>query len=206
MCQPGRPRPHGDGQLRLGRLVGLGALPQREVARVALGPVRSILGAAASLRLLPGELPVLRERADVEVDVAGSVGRRVGVPVLDQLRDQLVHLRDVPGRARLVGRRQHAEPRVVLGQDPLVGVRDDQNGTPCLGRLDEDLVVDVGDVADERDLVAGVQQPAAQHVIVDAGTKVADVRRRLHGEPTQVDPDLTGTRGTKSRTERVAVS
>ena len=41
MCQPGRPRPPRRGPLRVGRLVGLGALPQGEVARVALGPRRA---------------------------------------------------------------------------------------------------------------------------------------------------------------------
>src|SRR5204863_871568 len=56
----------------------------------------------------------------------------------------------------------------------------------------EDLVVDVGDVADERDRVAAAHQPAAQHVVVDAAAQVTDVRLALHGETTQVDTDVTG--------------
>ena len=58
--------------------------------------------------------------------------------------------------------------------------------------LDQDLVVDVGDVPDEGDVVSGAQQPAPQHVIIHAGAQVADVRSALHGEPTQVDTDLPG--------------
>ena len=39
-------------------------------------------------------------------------------------------------------------------------------GAALLGGLDEDLVVDVGDVADQRDVVAASGQPAPQHVEV----------------------------------------
>ena len=63
-------------------------------------------------------------------------------------------------------------------------------GPVLLGGLGEDLVVDVGDVADEVDGVAARRQPAAQHVEVDGRAHVADVRLRLHGEPTDVDARL----------------
>ncbi len=111
---PARPAtPPRRGPLGLDRLVGLGALPQREVARVALGPVRPVrrrLHVAPASARRAGRTP---EGAHVEVDVAGAVGRRVGVAVRDQLRDQFVHLRHVPGRPRLVRRRQHPEPVVL---------------------------------------------------------------------------------------------
>ena len=54
-------------------------------------------------------------------------------------------------------------------------------------RLAQDLVVDIGDVADEQDVVAGVRQPAPQDIECDAAADVADVRHTLHGRPTQVD-------------------
>ena len=57
-----------------------------------------------------------------------------------------------------------------------------------LGGLGQDLVVDVGDVADEVDVVAAGGQPAAQHVEVDRRAHVADVRLGLHGETADVDP------------------
>ena len=65
-------------------------------------------------------------------------------------------------------------------------------GPAQLGRLDQDLVVDVGDVGDDRDLVAVVLEPPAQHVEHDLFVDVADVRRALHGQTTVVDPDLPG--------------
>ena len=71
--------------------------------------------------------------------------------------DQLVHLRDVPGGPRFVRGRQHPEPVVLVAQDALVGVRQRPERDARLGRLGQHLVVDVGDVADERDPVAGVR-------------------------------------------------
>ena len=44
----------------------------------------------------------------------------------------------------------------------------------------------------KRHVIAAVPEPARQHVVVDAGPEVADVRAGLHREPTQVDPDLAG--------------
>ena len=59
-----------------------------------------------------------------------------------------------------------------------------------LGRLGQDLVVDVGDVADERDVVPLVRQPPAQHVEVHRGPDVADVGLGLHGQAADVDARL----------------
>jgi hypothetical protein len=57
--------------------------------------------------------------------------------------------------------------------------------------LREDLVVDVGDIADEGDVVAvAARQPAPQHVEGDGEADVPEVRRCLGGEPTDVDADL----------------
>ena len=186
MCQPGRPGPHGLGHDALSRLGGLAALPQGEVARVALAAGVGVLGRLHVVEALPGQLAVRRPRAHVEVDVARAVGRGVGVPLLDQLLDQRDHLGHVPGRGRLVGGRQHVErgvgpvelARHVVGQVP--------PRAALLGRLGEDLVVDVGDVADERHLEALVDQPPAQHVEVDRRAHVAHVRLRLHRQPAHV--------------------
>src|SRR5699024_7470053 len=56
--------------------------------------------------------------------------------------------------------------------------------------LGEDLVVDVGDVTDERDVIALGEQPAAQDIEGHTGTHVPDVRDGLHGGATQVDGNL----------------
>ena len=62
-----------------------------------------------------------------------------------------------------------------------------------LGRGDpEDLVVDVGDVPAERDLVTAGPQPAGEDVEDHARPDVPDVRRRLHGGAAQVQRRLTG--------------
>src|SRR5699024_3223629 len=66
-------------------------------------------------------------------------------------------------------------------------------GPTGLGRLVEDLVVDVGDVAHERHVqVVPVGQPAAQDVEGDAAADVADVRLALHGRPAQIDRGRAG--------------
>src|SRR5690606_24071660 len=64
-------------------------------------------------------------------------------------------------------------------------------GAALFGRLRDDLVVDVGDVADEGDVEAAVLEPAAHDVEVQPRADVPDVGRRLHGGTTQVDRDAT---------------
>ena len=155
MCQPGRPGPHGR---RPGRGLGLEgllpALPEREVAGVALATRVGVLGGLHVVDLLPRQLAVRRPGAHVEVDVAGAVGRGVGVAARDQLTDQLEHLRHVSGRGRLVGRRQHVDGVERLVELAPHQVGDLEPGPALRLALGQDLVVDVGDVADERDVVA----------------------------------------------------
>ena len=177
----------GRGPRRGGGLGLLGALPQREVARVALAPRVGVAGGLHVVERLPGQLAVRRPRPDVEVDVAGAVLGGVGVALLDQGVDQLEDLGHVAGRGGLVGgaadvdRGEHVVELVVHPLRELVPVE------PLLLGLAQDLVVDVGDVADEVDLHPAVLQPAAQHVEVDRRADVADVGLRLHGEAADVD-------------------
>ena len=108
----------------------------------------------------------------------------------DQLPDQLEDLGDVPGRGGLVGRRQHVDrvERLVELAAHQVG---DLEPRPALGlTLGQDLVVDVGDVADERDVVARGDQPAPQHVEVHRRAHVTHVGLALHGQATHVDARL----------------
>src|SRR5262249_48643304 len=75
------------------RLCWLGALPQREVQRVALRLARLDPVALAQLvHAAAGELAVVGLLADLEVDVAAG---GVGEALLDQRRDHPVHLGDV---------------------------------------------------------------------------------------------------------------
>ncbi len=108
VCQPGRPRPHGVGH---DGSPELGALPQREVALVALAG-GDALALVHVVDPVAGQLAVVGQAQHVEVDVAAA---GVGVPALDQPLDELDDLGDVPGGARLGRRRQHAQ-RVVGGR------------------------------------------------------------------------------------------
>src|SRR4051812_16012251 len=56
----------------------------------------------------------------------------------------------------------------------------------------QDLVVDIGDVAREDDVVPTGGQPPAQNVESDGSPKVPDVRGCLHGRPAYVDADASG--------------
>lgn len=114
---------------------------------------------------------------------------------LDQPLHHLDHLGDVAGGARLRGRRQHTELFVGAIEGALV------RGGPLpprparLGGLDQDLVLDIGDVADEEDVDIVREQPASQHVERDSATHVADVRLALHGGATEIHRSTAGDQG-----------
>ena len=185
----------------VGGFGGPGGLPQGEIARVALVrldvvvDLGLVLGGGQILHPLVGQRPVVAQRAHVEVDVAALAD--VGVPGVQQALDEVDHLRDVPGGARLVGGGSHAQgpvggvelALVALGPSPPL------HGRVGGGRLGEDLVVDIGDVADEHDPLPGALQPAAQHVEGDGRAHMADVGRALDGGAAQVDGDRSGGDG-----------
>src|SRR5450830_758058 len=58
------------------------------------------------------------------------------------------------------------------------------------GRRLVDLVVDVGDVGGELDLVAALQQPVPEPDEDDVGTRVTDVDALVDGRAADVDADL----------------
>ncbi len=159
MCQPGRPSPQGESQARV--LARLARLPEREVERVLLE-----LGAAGLLALvhLVGvavrELAVAVEAADPEVDVTPGL---VGVPALDQRLDQRDDLGDRLGRQRLgVGAAEAERARCPRRRRRSSRAASSAEAIPALARRGVDLVVDVGDVDDERRLVALVLEEPAQ--------------------------------------------
>jgi len=171
MCQPGRPGPHGDSHAADADPRGL-----HVIAR------------------LVGELAVRGPARRVEVDVARVVGRGVRVAALDEHPDELLHLLHARGRAGLVGRRQDAERRVggrelelhAVGQRPPLL----ELGVLFIGGR-EDLVVDVGDVAHEGDVVAAIREPAPHDVVGERAPEVPDVRARLHRGTADVHADAS---------------
>jgi hypothetical protein len=96
----------------------------------------------------------------------------------------------VAGGGRLVGRRRDVECLVGAVELALHRVGEVVPGSTLLGRLDEDLVVDVGCVADEGDVVAAMAQPALEDVEVDGRPHVPHVRLRLHGQAADVQARL----------------
>ena len=115
---------------------------------------------------------------------------------VDEVVHQRDHLGDVPGGPRLVGDGEDAEGVEGRGGQPLVAVRQGVPGLTGLGALAQDLVVDVGDVADDGHVVpvAGLQ-PATQDVEGHGEPDVPDVGRPLGGEATDVDAHASGFEG-----------
>ena len=95
MCQPGRPRPHGESHARV--LPGFVAFQSAK----SRGSFFSALGSssAASRPAVAAELPVVRVARDAEVDVAVD---GVGVALVDEPLDQRDDLRHRLGDLRHV--------------------------------------------------------------------------------------------------------
>jgi hypothetical protein len=176
------------------RLPRLGRLPEREIEGIGLALVH--FDARAGLELVdvaPREPAIARERADREVDIAVD---HVRVAALDEAFDHADHARHGLRRPRLggrlldpeVGHRLEKRVRVTAGH---VGGRD----ALVVGRTD-DLVIDVGDVLDEADVVTAILEVAPDHVERQERARVPDVdvvvdRRPtdVHGDPTLVTRD-----------------
>ncbi len=172
-----------------GWLPRLRAFPEGEVAGVPFGIGGfGVLGGAHVLETLPGQGAVLRVGVHVEVDV--TVGR-VGMAALDQPPHQGDHLGYVAGGAGLHVRGDAAEHGVGAGERPLVPLGHLPPGHALAVRHPDDLVVDVGDVPAEGDLVPAGPQPAGEQVEDHARPDVADVRGRLHGGAAQVQRRLS---------------
>ncbi len=182
-------RPAGAPRRCPARLARLGAFPEDEIQRVLFGLVDLDARTDAQvLDLLARQLAVADEFADPVVDVA--VARRVGEILVDQGLDHRVHPGDVAGGAGFLIRPQHGEARLVLMHrgDHALGQR--LEGFTVLLRAADDLVVDVGDVAHVVQLVAGMAQPAGDHVERHHHPRVADVAEVVDGHPADVHAHL----------------
>ena len=152
--------PAAPGRVPGGVLALLRGLPEREVHRVLL-EVRALDALALVHRVERAvrELAVVLVAAHAEVDVAA---RRIGAAVVDQRLDQLDDRPDRRAGERLVV--GPAEPQAVgvgeVRRGHLLGelrARDPQRPRGVV-----DLVVDVGDVRDQRDRVALVLEEALE--------------------------------------------
>ena len=187
MCQPGRPGPHGDGH---SGSPGFAAFHSAKSSGLRFSSSTSTRARAfeevfgATVR----ERAVVGQRRDLEVDALALDHVRAARG--DQLGDQLLHLLDEVGRVRHVVGPQHVEPVELLPVGRLVGARELAFGrAPLVGPAD-DLVLDVGDVADVGDRVAPPLQVAPDHVERHRGAAVTDVRNVVDGRAADVHRHL----------------
>ena len=144
-------------------LAGLGGLPEGKVEGVALLVVDlHALAGAHLVEVAPGEDAVAVVGAHREVHVA--VVGHVGVALLDEGLDHLLHCLDlVRGTRANVGVKN---PKAMHLLDEGVGelLRNVCRSAALLVCAVDDLVVHVGEVLGERDLIALVHEVAADHV------------------------------------------
>ena len=114
-----------------------------------------------------------------------------------ELFNEVEHLRDEFGGARLVRGRKAPETQHVLLHCSGEFVGEFLRGDAALGGALDDLVVDVGDVAHERDGVTACLKPAAHDVEGDKGAAVADVGVVVDRDAADVHADLAGFDGRK---------
>ena len=161
-----------------GRLVGQRRLPQHEVERVALvgvvGPPPVLGGEREHVGpVVPADAPELGEGRHAEVHRAAGL---VGVAALERGADQREDLRDRRGGPRLgVHGQQVQQAHLGVEARHLLG-RQVQVVHAELACLAQDVVVDVGDVAHQLRLVAGVPQAPLEHVEVQVDGGMAEVR------------------------------
>ncbi len=185
MCHPGRPGPQADSQ----PVHRACRLPQREIPGVTFAVVvRGVGGGLQIVEFLPRQFP---RRPD---GPPGPRSTRRHRPHMHGRCPQDV--RSTPGSAGCgrspvvrpweVGSRALRTPRRTPARSA-----GPQPTTPrtLFGGLRDDLVVDVGDVADHRHVVAAGAQPAPQHVEHHPGRR-CPTRRGLHGGTAVVDRHL----------------
>ena len=172
-----------------GRLARLGVLPEYEIERILLGRIDlDPLAGAQIVERLAGQFSVAGKLAYRVIHVA--IGCLVGQAVVFQLADDALHLRHILGGARLVVGAQDAQRVGILvhGGDEAVSQLLDRLAV-LDGALD-DLVVNVGDVADVGHVVTGGLQPAVNHVENHHHAGVAKVAVVIDGHAADVHANL----------------
>ena len=187
-----------------GRASRLGALPECEVGRVALGRIDLRTHALLERFLhVAGETSVSGEALHRVVHVAVDHVREAA---RDEPLDEHDHLGDMRGRARIDGRWEDAEIALVGEELRLVGRGDLHRRLARGERRGDDLVLpaihrvlphvsDIGDVLHLRDAPTVHLERAAQPVGEEIRAQVADVHRAVDGRPARVHADLALLQG-----------
>ena len=164
-----------------------GRFPQCEVETGALPIGGSASLAEHLIECSIAEFAVPLELLDLEIDIAV---RLVGVPLLDQILRETNDVIYVLGRLReLVNRvdshRGEVRP-VVFGH--LTGDFGHREAAPI--RFLDQLVIDVGNVDDKRDVVPRIDEVLLNRVEDHRPDHMADVARFIDGRPAKIHTDL----------------
>src|SRR5215210_4822307 len=147
----------------------------------------ALLRLAHLLGTLVAQGAIRREAPDGVVDVAAGFCGGVGVSLFDELLDQRDHLGDVFGGARLDVGHPYAEHLEPLVEGSGVAAHDLLPGDPLLVGPGDDLVLDVRDVLDERDVVTPAPQVPGDHVPEQGRPRVAYVNVVVDGGTANVE-------------------
>ena len=164
---------------------------QDEVERIVFRLIR--LDARADQQVvdrLAGQPAVVRETAHAVIHIV--IRRAVGEAARDERLDHADDLVHVARGARFLVGPQHAELVRVLvhGGDEAAGERID--GFLVFIRALDDLVVDVGNVADVRDRQSARAQVAHHHVEHHQHARMPEVAVVVHGHAAHVHAHLAG--------------
>lgn len=179
-----------------GRFTRFGAFPQGEVGR-GFFPAHRFCPCASEhfFETAAAQLAVIFVFGAAEVDIAVE---RVGVTLFDQFADHVEHIANMVSGVREVidGVDAHELQIIEIVVGHLFG-----EGFDChalfVGFVDE-LVVDIGNVDDEGDVIAGVGQVAFDGVEDDGADHVADVSGLIDSGTAEVHFDPAGLNGLKS--------
>ncbi len=167
----------------------LGRLPQSEIERILLGLAH--LDAGTHLQLLEVALAqpaIIGKAAHPIVDIA--VAGQIAIAPLDQPVDQRDDLIDVVGGARLAVDRQDAERGLVFMHrgDEAVGQR--REGFTIFGGTGEDLVIQIGDVANVAHLITDAAQVTHDHIKGHHHPGMAQMTVVIDGHAADIEADL----------------
>ncbi len=146
------------------------------------------------LQVALGQLQVVAKGLHGKVDIAGS---GIGMAVVDQALDNGDDIVDMVGCLGFDGGTQHPQPVHVLVKGGNVAIRDGAVITAFLVGPVDDLVVDVGIVADIGHLIPAKTQVAVDHVKDDPGPGMADVAEVVDRHAADIHAHLAWYAGNK---------
>jgi len=172
-----------------GRFARLRPLPQDEVHRVSFLLVdRNPRPGLHVVEVAVGELAVPGKAVDRIIDV---VARLVGHALGDQFGDEADHLGDVLGGLRFQVGSVDAESVHVDIELVDEAIGEFCGGGVLFGRPVDDLVVDVGEVADIGHPQAAIAEIADDHVEGEGGAGVSYMAVVVRGDAAHIELDMS---------------